>query len=636
MRILVYCIILNLLQYINYEACAQVFPVNTIPSSLKTDADAVVRFSEMNVIIKSAGNLKVQMRKVVTVLNQKGEGSGEFFLGYDKFIKPSALQIRIYDAAGNVIKKVKNDEINDYSAYDGFSLFTDNRIKHYRPLIRSYPYTVEYSYELSYDGYVTLPRWVPVTDYKMAVQFASFSVSFDTLLLIRHKQLNIEQQADLQIVKNIKTLQWKLNDLLALTYEPYSPGLFSRVPSVLLACNAFEYDGSTGNFSDWNSYGRWINSLSTGRQELPDATKQKVHLLIDGVIDDRQKAAILYEYMQDRMRYVSISLGIGGFQPFTAAEVDKWSYGDCKALSNYYISLLKEAGIRGLYAVTVSGNELPMFYEDFPANLYFNHAVACIPFENDTVWVECTNNYYPFGFMSRSVAGHPALLATEAGGTLVRVPALPAHQNNEFRKLELELAANGSARLTLVDTYTGLQLTSGISKYILSSEDQKKNLYEELELNDFEIENHNYIYKKGRNPFVKLTASVYCNKIASVSGDRMFVPVKILDSQWAVPETIENRHAPVYIPVAYADCDSVIIRIPDGYVTESLPKELNLDTEFGRYRFQVVESDKQLLIIRSILLDKKKYIPEKYNAFRDFIGSMNKAEKQKLILKKAG
>jgi len=610
-------------------------PMNPLPELLRKNADAVVILSKKEVVVTSESSLRVRFHQVITVLNHNGESAGELDLHYDKFVVPSDIRFQIYDQSGSLIKKVKQSEIRDFSDYDGFSLFTDNRVKYYHPVVGKYPYTVDYSYELSYRGYSSLPRWIPVTDYNLAIEKASFSIEYDTALNIRYKLLGFDKSPDMQTIKGKKRLEWELENFEAIKYEPYSPGIISRVPSVLLACNHFEYDGSKGDLSSWESFGKWILSLLQGRQELPETTKMKVKELTAGLSDDRQKADALYRYLQERMRYVSIQLGIGGYQPFTAAEVDKWNYGDCKALSNYYLALLTEAGIYGEYAVTIADDETPLFYRDFPANIYFNHIIVCIPFEKDTTWVECTNNYFPFGFVSRRVAGNPALLVTADGGKLVTVPVSPARNNNEFRKLEINLSKDGSAGLDLEIKYNGLQLTTGIGKFVESNVQQEKSLYQSFELNDFVISKHNYVYEKKRDASVVLTASLSCNRLATLSGDRLFVPVKILDSPWKIPEKIEHRTSPLLLQASYFDCDSVLIRFPEGYSIESLPGEYVSDSGFVSYHLQFVPGEKQLMIIRSVLVEERQFPPEKYDDFRQFLIAVNKAEKQKLILKKA-
>ncbi len=73
---------------------------------------------------------------------------------------------------------------------------------------------------------------------------------------------------------------------------------------------------------------------------------RKVHELTDHLTDKRQKVFALYDYLQKNTRYISVQLGIGGWQPFPADYVATKRYGDCKALSNFMVALLKEAGIK--------------------------------------------------------------------------------------------------------------------------------------------------------------------------------------------------------------------------------------------------------------------------------------------------
>ena len=71
------------------------------------------------------------------------------------------------------------------------------------------------------------------------------------------------------------------------------------------------------------------------RQDVPLETAAYIKEITGNISDPKAKAQKIYEYMQHKTHYVSIQIGIGGYQPFTASEVDKDGYGDCKALCNY-------------------------------------------------------------------------------------------------------------------------------------------------------------------------------------------------------------------------------------------------------------------------------------------------------------
>ncbi|HEY4148413.1 MAG TPA: transglutaminase-like domain-containing protein [Chitinophagaceae bacterium] len=83
------------------------------------------------------------------------------------------------------------------------------------------------------------------------------------------------------------------------------------------------------------------------RDQLPDEAKKKIHALTDSLHNEREKINAVYRFLQQNTHYVSIQLGIGGWQPFDAAYVYNKRYGDCKALSNYMVAMLREIGISG-------------------------------------------------------------------------------------------------------------------------------------------------------------------------------------------------------------------------------------------------------------------------------------------------
>jgi len=94
-----------------------------------------------------------------------------------------------------------------------------------------------------------------------------------------------------------------------------------------------------------------------------------------------KKAKAIYEYVQNNTRYISVQIGLGGWKPISAKEVDDKKYGDCKGLTNYTKALLNLVDIESNYCVVYSGSEIQDISEDF-TSMQGNHVILNIPQEN--------------------------------------------------------------------------------------------------------------------------------------------------------------------------------------------------------------------------------------------------------------
>ncbi|NJK82774.1 MAG: transglutaminase domain-containing protein [Saprospiraceae bacterium] len=95
---------------------------------------------------------------------------------------------------------------------------------------------------------------------------------------------------------------------------------------------------------------------------------------------NKEKIAILYRFLQDNMRYVSVQLGIGGWQTYDAQYVEQNKYGDCKALSNFMKAMLKTLDIPA-YTAAVYGDSrgVPLEAEEDFSFPLFNHVIYIFP-----------------------------------------------------------------------------------------------------------------------------------------------------------------------------------------------------------------------------------------------------------------
>ncbi len=328
---------------------AQSLNVLFLPDSLKKNARAVMQENEMILEIKSPGKAMLREHMIYTILNESGNYLASYRTFYGKFNSINSVSGALYDVMGKELKHVKKKDMEDKPVYDGFSLMEDERYKEYDFYYRVYPYTVDYQEEDDVNGILDIEDWFPLRAPGVSTLHSKYVIIAPKDYRIRYKPVNCTFKPIITESGDKTIYTWEIRNLPAKFTESSGPSWGEIAPSVMLGPSDFEADGYKGNMSTWRDYGRFINQLREGRDVLPDDIKKKVHELTDNLKDPRQKVYALYDFLQKNTHYISIQLGIGGWQPFPADYVATKRYGDCKALSNYMIALLKEAGIKGKY-----------------------------------------------------------------------------------------------------------------------------------------------------------------------------------------------------------------------------------------------------------------------------------------------
>ena len=216
---------------------------------------------------------------------------------------------------------------------------------------------MEFEYTIVNKFLYSIPEFQLYDDDEISIQKTSFAIIYLKTLKPRYKLFKVGEPTISSEADKTEKMSWTFEKIKPEKFESFAP-YNAVVPRIIAGPNDFEYDGFVGKMDSWKNLGKWQIQLNQGRDQLPEQTKLKIRTLVSGITSQEQKAKVLYEFMQNRTRYVSIQRGIGGFQPFDAKSVDQLGYGDCKALSNYMVALLKEAGIKGYYTQVYGGRKI--------------------------------------------------------------------------------------------------------------------------------------------------------------------------------------------------------------------------------------------------------------------------------------
>jgi len=610
------------------------YAIEDISPKLKKDAYAICRIYTHDFELIDYGKAIEKVHLVVTVLEENGDHFSKLLLPYDKVKKVKSISGRSYNQFGLPDDKLKNSAIQDVNYTSGGAIFDDLRLKVAEFKTDKYPYTIEYQYEIEHNGLIVYPEWSPLDDYRLAVEESTFRISWPEGLQIRYREFNLPPGSRKETNEPGKQIiEWKVDSLEAWKDEPMSPALSTQTPGVILGPANFIFDGSSGSMNSWQELGKWAWGLNNGIDDLPELRKSEIRNLIGEVKDTVLAVQTLYKYMQKRTRYVGIQLGLGSFKPFPAETTDRLGYGDCKALSNYMKALLNCVKIPSYYTLAGAGSNRGITMPNFPTLNQNNHAILCVPLKNDTLWLECTSQTQPCGYLGKFVEGRNVLLITPDGGKLAKTPLLNSTHNLQFRSAEVQIASDGAMLSTVKTRFTGYQYDNVSSLFEESQEDQKKELLEEIGIPGLVINSFGYDVKKERIPEATETLAMTSTKYATKTGTRLFIPMNILNQRKNFPSKVETRRMPVVQSYSYHDKDSIVFSLPEGYQVETIPKAKSLTTEYGTYNSSINVQNNKAIYLREVKVNRGTWPKENYQSLVDFYTSIVISDKAKLVLK---
>jgi len=620
-----------------YPITAQtvVWNVQGIPEKLKEKAHAVIRTDDNLLIVKNEGFLTRKKHTVITILDEEGLKYGHLYIDYNKLSKVTDLEGVLYDAAGNKLRKLKKEEINDIGNVSETNLFDDYRYKSVQFNYANFPFTVEYSYEVSDKRMAYYESWFPGDNSDdVAVQAGSLQIEMPASMQLRYKELNGVAAVEKAQNGANTVYKWKVSNLPIKAHEPYAPAWSERGPGVWTAPATFEMDGYKGDFSTWQKVGEFDNLLNKGRETLPPRVVNEIQTLVKGETTQEAKVKKVYEYLQQHTRYISIQLGIGGLQPFEASLVAEKGYGDCKALSFFTKAMLKTIGIESHYASIKAGEATADILTDFPAQ-QFNHVILCVPMPKDTIWLECTSQTNPFGYLSNFTANRHTLLATPSGGVLVKTPALSAKDNQVSRKVKMELGADGSAKAKIDAHFKGIFYDDMIG--LIHENNQEKttiSLLKNFYLGNAQLSKIALQENRDKIPSVQVAFDADLKKLTSPSGSRLFVTPDIFFKEDGVPSTgSEPRTMDVELFNNISYNDEIEIQLPTYQAVEALPTDVSFTSKFGTFQVKYQLQGNKLLLTRKFTRNNGKYKANDFAELIDFYKKISKADRAQMVLK---
>jgi hypothetical protein len=615
------------------HAFAQDPSVNSLITELTEDADAVVRYDQQKFEINGPGKGRIQVYQMITILNKDGLIHANIEIPYNSFSKIRNLNGAIYDAEGERVRRLRSRDFDDESMVSSYSIAEDSRKKTANLVHHQYPFTIELDYSLDLSGFIQPPAWIPIPAERTGLQFASLEIQVAPGMELDYRVFNIsDENFEKSYMDGKASYKWILQQIPAVEREIMGPPWTELFPALVFRTSEFSMDGYSGSLNSWEDFAQWIGNLWQGRDELPDDVKERVNELKKEMGMSKGLIHALYREVQKNTRYVSVQLGIGGFQTEFASVTARNKYGDCKALSNYLMGMLRHAGFEAYPALIRNGSFLFPFDPEFVHDP-FNHVVIVVPFEGENIWVEATSSLYPAGYLGSSNMNRKALVFKGDSGELIDTPRSEYTDNFQIRNAEVDLDDDGDAFVRVDTRYGGSQHER--IRYIAAQRDGNRvnAIRDMVPFNLFNILNEE-ILADSLNPEATAKLEFDISSFSNKLGSRLMFNPNLMERSGSYLPAIENREQHVFIRNAYHDVDEIVYTIPDTYKIEAVPAPVDLEFEYGKYSSSVTMDEVQgkLIYKREIFYKPGVLSPEEYGLIRDFVNESVRSDNNQVVL----
>jgi Domain of Unknown Function with PDB structure (DUF3857)/Transglutaminase-like superfamily len=559
-------------------------------------------------------------------------------IGYDSFTAIEDIKAFTYLPEEN--KKIEVDYIETKRAFDNGIFYSDQESKNFTfPAVKAGA-----EIHLEYKEIVKDPRFLGLFRFGTFVPTEStkLSIEFPKNVSIGYIDFNTQDYPidfKEEINGNNKIYTWSVNNMKGFQGEAQSESVLYYLPHIILYIKNYEDKGMTNNvLNDVSDLYQWYSTLV---DSIDENNLEKVHTIAEDITKSlstkQEKAEAIFNWVQNNITYVAFEDGLGGFIPRSASSVCDKRYGDCKDMANLLYEMLNHIGIES-YRTWIGTRDRPYSYWEVPTPMVDNHMITTVIIENDTIFLDATDSYVPYGMPSAFTQTKEALLGIDKDSfKVIKVPV----QDMDKSVSEVNSIITIESNLVKVDEtrfLTGYEKVEFISDYTYKKGDKTEEEYLNTTLalgnnktNYINITKDNF---DNKNTPLVLKYNLNIDSYAKSVANKTFINLDIDRTLSQSKIDIEDRKFSKKIDHKFKKKFVTTFIIPEGYKAGDIPDELTYDNE--KFGFKISYSKEgniitqhKLIYINTLSVDNSEF-----EIWNDFIQSLTRAYKKSITIER--
>jgi hypothetical protein len=390
----------------------------------------------------------------------------------------------------------------------------------------------------------------------------------------------------------------------------------------------------------WGDVARWYAGLSKDRYTVTPALAERLAQVVGAQRTRDDSLRALYRWVAQDFRYVSVSLGLAGFQPRAPADVLETKYGDCKDKATLFVALARRMGFQA-YPVLLSLNG--GIDRSLPSARQFDHMIAAVERPGGYLYLDLTADAIPVGLLPPSENGEFALVVHPDGrGEEVTLPPDSATVNRATDLLEGELSPDGHFTGRLVETRTGIaevDMRESMSHDLTAT--QRANIARNIANGVFDgAEGDSLALFDGRDLTAPARVSLVIRNgkatTAAGSSDILTLPMEMAVAPRVVASVAAHvpRHYPIDAMRVFGRGEAVQefrVTLPPGWKAR-LPAGVTASGPFGTYESSYTQDGRLLRVVRRTVGARGILPPDRVGDLLDFMRAVARDDARFIVL----
>jgi transglutaminase-like putative cysteine protease len=610
------------------------------------DTVAVVLLDDQQTIVKDNGEIETRTRRAYKLLRPEArENYAAVVVHFDNETKLSFLKAWTITPSGQQIEVKEKDALE--SGMSGYELYSDTHIKYLKFPEANAGSVVGFEYVQRQRPFLFDDTWS--FQEGIPTRRSRFTLQLPSGWEFTNHWANYDRQEPQTPSANQYT--WEVRDVPAIEVEPEMPTMYAVAARMDIKYFPRDPKLRMKTTGSWNDLGVWYAGLTGESRVSSPAIKQKVAELTSGISDPLAKIRALTSYMQRQVRYVAIEIGIGGYQPHSAAAVFTHQYGDCKDKATLLSTMLREIGIDSYYVLinTTRGDVIP----DFPSPR-FDHAILAIHLPDNVedpllygvvndpklgrlLFFDPTNEYVPLGYLPKYLQDNFGLVVSADSGTLISLPLLPASTNRLLRTAAMNLSPSGDLAGEVRELRWGGQAAATREAYLGVSPAERQKVLETFLgtfLTNFTLKTASVGNLDKYDQSMMLDYKFEVEKYAKTAGNLLILRPRVVGAKGSSLLTGKPRKYPIDLQETTRQDDVFDITLPAGYTVDELPQPVQAKCDYATYKSEVQVTGNVLHYKRSYEISDLVVPAKKLDEVRDFYRQIAVDEKSSAVLRR--